>query len=81
MADEGLKLYAHCGKCGGDFNLDPAVMAERYGRDFCLWNKIGPCKTPGCSGSCAFHYISGGPSRVMLDRNVYHIGNQLIRDE
>ena len=81
MADAGVKLHAHCDVCGAFFHIDPVALASKLGSEFSLWNRPGRCKSPGCPGKCTFHYSAGAPFLVMLDRNVYKLGGELIGAE
>jgi hypothetical protein len=49
-------VIATCEKCGLNTHVDLRVIAALKGEKYDLWNKNGPCKRVGCTGSAYFQF-------------------------
>lgn len=68
LLDEGIRVTATCQTCNRDKDVDLAMMADKLGRDYELWNRRPRCNmTPGCAGRVLFRHSGRGIMRAMED--------------
>lgn len=54
IRDAGVPVQAYCSRCRTFFDVDIDALIVQHGPDYSLIGKRGKCRTPGCTGSCAF---------------------------
>lgn len=67
LIDSGAIAKACCSRCGVSRPANLDAIAQARGRNFSLWNRDAPCRTPACQGRVFFHASlgAGTPSRPL----------------
>jgi NAD-dependent SIR2 family protein deacetylase len=68
MRDHGATVSAHCSRCGGDWPVDAAKLAELKGDAYSLVGRRTRCRQ--CGGWVKFHVLHGVMRPLWTDADI-----------